>query len=296
MPGRQRVDRQRLVVGGDLDDAQNRPERRLAKEFRVDGDEGMTRHPRAGGGESSVVVISDHWTRRSFLRRRRRRGLGAVLAHAAAAHDAACRAACRDRRRPSPASPRCNPRRNGWRLAITACSIAMPFCVFSFSISALHLLQRRDAILVAVDEQARGRAGREEAEVEAVGRRRDRDEALDLRPAHQKLHADPGAERDAGDPAGARLRADRSAPSRARGGVRQFALAVIESALRAADAAEIEAQHGKAALGEGYNKCCRRSGCSSCRRTAGADAAPPRSARRAAWRDETGPPADRRDH
>ena len=112
-------------------------------------------------------------------------------------------------------------------------------------------LQGRDAVLVAMHEQAGGRAGREEGEIEAVGGRRDRDEAFDLRPAHQKLHADPGAEGDAGDPAGARLRIDRLRPVERGGGVRQFALAMVEAALAAPDAAEIEAQHGEAALGEG---------------------------------------------
>ena len=94
-----------------------------------------------------------------------------------------------------------------------------------------NLFQRRDAILVAVDEQAGRGTGREKAEIEAVGRRGDRYESLDLRPAHQELHADPGAERDAGDPAGARLRADRLRPVERRGRVRQFALAVVEGAL-----------------------------------------------------------------
>ena len=113
-----------------------------------------------------------------------------------------------------------------------------------------NLFQRRDAILVAMDEQAGRGAGRKKAVIEAVGGRRDRDEALDLRPAHQKLHADPGAKRDAGDPAGARLRADRLRPVEGGGGVRQFALTVVESALRPSNAAEVETQHGKPAFGE----------------------------------------------
>ena len=113
-----------------------------------------------------------------------------------------------------------------------------------------HLLERRDAVLVAMDEQAGRRAGGEEAEVEPVGRRGDGDEALDLRPAHQELHADPGAERDAGDPAGARLRADGLRPVEGGGGVRQLPLAVVERALGAPDAAEVEAQNGEAAIGE----------------------------------------------
>ena len=35
-PFGERVDRQGFVVGGELHDAKNRPERRLAQEFRVD--------------------------------------------------------------------------------------------------------------------------------------------------------------------------------------------------------------------------------------------------------------------
>src|SRR5262249_52439313 len=53
-----------------------------------------------------------------------------------------------------------------------------------------------------------------------------------------------------GDPAGARLRADRLRPVERRGRVRQLALAVVECALRPPDAAEIETQNGKPALGE----------------------------------------------
>src|SRR4029077_3204811 len=106
-------------------------------------------------------------------------------------------------------------------------------------------------VLVAVDDQAGGRAGRQEREIVEIGRRRDRDETLDLRSAHQKLHADPGAEREAGDPAAARLGVDGLRPVQRSCGIRQFADAVIEAALAPADAAEVEAQRGKAAVHEG---------------------------------------------
>src|SRR5213078_3309102 len=82
------------------------------------------------------------------------------------------------------------------------------------------------------------------------GGRRDRDKAFDLGPAHQKLHADPGAERKACDPAGARFGIDGLCPVERGSRIRQFAGAVIERALAAADAAEIEAQHRKAAMRE----------------------------------------------
>jgi len=48
--------------------------------------------------------------------------------------------------------------------------------------------------LVAVDEQARTRARREKGQIEAVGWRGDSDNTLDLGPAHQQLHRDPGTE------------------------------------------------------------------------------------------------------
>src|SRR5262249_32308226 len=76
-------------------------------------------------------------------------------------------------------------------------------------------------------------------------------EALDLRPAHEELHADPGAEREAGDPAGAGLGIERLRPVEGGGGIRQLALAVIEAALAASDAAKVEAHHRKVPGGEG---------------------------------------------
>ena len=51
----------------------------------------------------------------------------------------------------------------------------------------VDVLLRRDRILVAMDDQARGRARREEREVIEVRLRRDRDEALDFRPTPRKL-------------------------------------------------------------------------------------------------------------
>src|ERR1700722_14215455 len=111
-----------------------------------------------------------------------------------------------------------------------------------------NLFQWRDPVLVAMDEQAGRGAGRKKAVIKAIGGGSDGNEALDLGPAHQELHADPGAERDAGDPAGARLRADRLRPIEGGSSVRQFALAVVEGALGPSDAAEVEAQHGKPAF------------------------------------------------
>ena len=70
-------------------------------------------------------------------------------------------------------------------------------------------------------------------------------------PAHQQLHADPGAEADAGDPGGLGLGMDLLDPVERAGGVGQLADAVVEHALALADAAEIEAQRREAAADEG---------------------------------------------
>ncbi len=112
-------------------------------------------------------------------------------------------------------------------------------------------VRRHDAVLVAVDHQAGRRAGREEREVIEVRRRGDADEALDLGAAHQQLHGDPGAERDAGDPAALGVRLDDLQPVERGSRVRQLARAAVPDALAAADAAEVEPQHRKAALHEG---------------------------------------------
>ncbi|MPL92923.1 hypothetical protein SDC9_39047 [bioreactor metagenome] len=113
------------------------------------------------------------------------------------------------------------------------------------------VLRRRHAVGGAVDDQARGGAGGKEAEIIHVRRRRDRDEAGDLGPAHQKLHADPGAEAEARDPAMLRVRVHRLQIVECRGSIRQLADALVILALRPADAAEVEAQHGEADLVEG---------------------------------------------
>src|SRR6185312_1253086 len=44
-----------------------------------------------------------------------------------------------------------------------------------------------DLVRLALDDDSGRRAGREEAEIVHVGRRRDRDEAANLGPAHQQL-------------------------------------------------------------------------------------------------------------
>ena len=99
----------------------------------------------------------------------------------------------------------------------------------------------------AVDQKARRWARRKEVEVIEVGQRRNADEAVDLGPAHQQLHRDPGSERDAGDPAGLRVRLDDLQPIEGRGRVGKLAGSAIPGALAAPDAAEIEPQHRESA-------------------------------------------------
>ena len=60
-PWGQRVDRQRLVVGGDLDDAQNRPECRLAQKLGVDRDERRARQALTGLSEFVRRCDQGHW-------------------------------------------------------------------------------------------------------------------------------------------------------------------------------------------------------------------------------------------
>ena len=66
---------------------------------------------------------------------------------------------------------------------------------------ALDILFRGHPIGVAVNDQARRRTGGKKGKVVDIRLRRDRHETLDLGPPHQQLHADPGAEGIAGNPA-----------------------------------------------------------------------------------------------
>ena len=107
------------------------------------------------------------------------------------------------------------------------------------------ILGWRDDILLAMDDEARRWAGRQKREIVTVRLRCDRDEAFHLGPAHQQLHSDPGAKGKPGHPTGPCLRVDGLRPVECRRSVRQFAGAVVERALAAADAAKIETQHRK---------------------------------------------------
>ena len=111
--------------------------------------------------------------------------------------------------------------------------------------------RRRHPVGGAVDDEARRRAGGEEREVVHVGRRRDADEAGDLGPPHQELHADPGAEREPRDPAVLGVLVHRLQVVERRGRVAELADALVVLALAAPDAAEVEPQHGEAQLVKG---------------------------------------------
>jgi hypothetical protein len=104
---------------------------------------------------------------------------------------------------------------------------------------------RNHGVLVTVHDQAGRRAGREEGKVVEVGGRRNGNEALDLGPPHQELHADPRTEREARDPARTRLGIDRLRPVKRRSRVGQFAKTVIECTLTTSHATEVEADRGK---------------------------------------------------
>ncbi|MNV36416.1 hypothetical protein D3C71_1278910 [compost metagenome] len=112
----------------------------------------------------------------------------------------------------------------------------------------VHILLWRDLVGIAVDDEAGRRAGGEEGEVVGVGLRRNRHEALDFRTAHQKLHADPGAEGITGNPAALRIRMQALHPVESGSGVGKLASTMVEFALAAADRAEIEPERGEAAL------------------------------------------------
>src|SRR3546814_4829122 len=106
----------------------------------------------------------------------------------------------------------------------------------------LDRARRHDLIGAARDDDPRRGAGREEAEIIHVRRRRDRQEAADLGPPHQKLHADPRAEAEAREPGRLRLGMDRLHPVESRRGVAQLADAGVERTLAAPDAEEVEAE------------------------------------------------------
>src|SRR5690606_11816661 len=106
---------------------------------------------------------------------------------------------------------------------------------------SLHVLRRRHAVVAAVDDEAGRWAGCQEREVVEVWLRRNRHETFDFWAAHQELHADPRAERIAGNPAVLRIRMERLDPVERCGGIRKLASPMVERALAAADATEIEA-------------------------------------------------------
>ena len=125
------------------------------------------------------------------------------------------------------------------------------FLCFQLFNQAGDLFQGRNPILIAMNKQTGGRAGRQKRKIKTVGGRGHRNKPLDFGAAHQQLHSDPRTEGHAGNPAGARIRADGLCPVQRRGCIRKLACAVVKCALTAANPAKIEAQHRKATLGKG---------------------------------------------
>src|SRR5207247_8676644 len=106
-----------------------------------------------------------------------------------------------------------------------------------------------DVVPVTLNHQTGGGAGSQEAEIVDIGRRRDANEPRDFWPAHQKLHADPRAERKSGNPAGRSIRVVSLKPIQRRGGVTELALPAIKFALAAADSANVEPQDRESTVG-----------------------------------------------
>ena len=111
----------------------------------------------------------------------------------------------------------------------------------------LHRVRGDHRISGTLNDDARSGAGREEAEIVHVGRRRNRDETPDFRTPHQQLHPDQRAKAVAGHPGGASLWVDRLDPIKRGRGIGQFADPVVKAALAAADAAKVEPQRCKPA-------------------------------------------------
>ncbi len=118
----------------------------------------------------------------------------------------------------------------------------------------LHRDRGDDFVGFALDDDSRGRARSEESEVVHVGGRGDRDEALDLGAAHQQLHSDPGTEADPRHPGSLGLGVNRLDPIERRGGVAEFADAIVERPLAFPYAAKVEPQRCEAAAHEGLVK------------------------------------------
>jgi hypothetical protein len=72
---RQGIDGHGFGVRRQLDDADFRPEGRLAQEFRVDGDERMAGKAGTGFGQDGRVCNEAHWARYSRIRCRMRETL-----------------------------------------------------------------------------------------------------------------------------------------------------------------------------------------------------------------------------
>ena len=114
-----------------------------------------------------------------------------------------------------------------------------------------HILGRRNPIRRAVDDQPGRRAGREKTEIIKIGGRGDRHEPGDVRPPHQQLHADPGAEAETGHPAVPGILVHGLQVVQRRRGIAELADPLVIFALASPDTAEIEPQHRETQIVEG---------------------------------------------
>src|SRR2546430_5598578 len=112
----------------------------------------------------------------------------------------------------------------------------------------LHIGFRHNLILCSVHEQSRRGTRRKKRKIIKIGLRCDGNETGDLRPTHQKLHADPGPEGNPRHPAIGGVWIERAHPIEHRGGIRKLAGSIVERALAAAHATEVETHDGTAEL------------------------------------------------
>ena len=111
----------------------------------------------------------------------------------------------------------------------------------------LHRARVDHFVVHALNDDAGRRARRKEAKIVHIGGWRDRNKAAHFGAAHQQLHADPCAKAETGDPRRRRFGMEALHPVECGSSIGQFADTVVEFTFTAADAAEVEPQHCKAA-------------------------------------------------
>ena len=132
-----------------------------------------------------------------------------------------------------------------------ACSILMPFCVFTFSmigITSATGATRSSSPCTKRPEDGQG-ARKEKSKRLAIG-------AMEMKPSisGRRIRSCMPIQQPKdtpGDPAFAAIGVVGLQPVERRRRVRQFALAIVETALASPDAAKVEAQYRKTTIGEG---------------------------------------------